>query len=585
MKNTVLISEKESRSILYRLPSLKIQLPAMMILSLLYVFTFPLDEVSSYVIVLSIVFIPTVLSVFILPYLKSYKVRMNFRQSGLIALISLLSTLILYWILIYVGLSFERSFIISIAFPVSIRFIAITGAFQYDFKKSLLPSLIQSLFPLPLFQIFYDMELWNISEYLITLLIGITFVIILILIINKPFKKDFGVPTLNILNIIIKTILGDEEGKKELEEFFRNNSVVGNIEYTIYSFRTEKKKKSKALFVIPGLHPGPLRGLGGSRLSNILSEDLKNHENVFTFHAPSTHTVNPVREEDCRRLSESIRKDLKRLSYSDRASRRLIRKDEDGIVGGQRFGDGFFTTLSFYPKTAEDVHASVGKIISLIGENHGFSKVGIVDSHNSGERRISSVFYPSQRTKRIMNLASEIFNEAEELEMINLKMGTSSRKGYDDTSIAQEGIKVAVFEVDEQRSAHILIDANNMRKGLRGKIQESIEDLVDISDVHTTDTHEVNTLLNSHQPLGAKISLERLIEDIRELLEEAVEDLEPVEVGVMTNNLDDIELMGPMNTNRLNAVSETIVSTIPYILILTFSFQFLITLFIFSVAW
>ncbi len=584
MENTVLVSESESRSLLYRLPSLKIQLSVMVILSLLYIFTFPLDEILTYIIVLSLVFIPTVLSVFILPYLRSYRVGMNFRQSGCIALISSLFSVILFWILISVGLSFERSFLVSIAFPASIRFITITGIFQCDFKKSLLPSIIQSSLPIPLFQLFYNVDLWMILEYLITLGIGLALISILILIINKPFKKDFGSPTLKVLNIIMKTILGDEEGKQELEDFFGNHSVIGDIEYTIYSFRTEDEKRYKAIFVIPGLHPGPLRGLGGSRLSNILSEELKNHEKIFTFHAPSTHSTNPVREEDCRRLPESIRKDLKRLTYSDTGSR-YIRKDDEGVVGAQRFGDGLFTTLSFYPKAAEDVHASVGKIISLIGEKHGFSKVGVVDSHNSGERRISSVFYPTQRTRRIINLAREIFNEAGEQEMVDFKMGTSSREDYDETGIAQEGIKVAVFEVDDQRSAQILIDANNMKKGLRGKIQEGIDDLVDIFEIHTTDTHEVNTLLHSHQPLGAKISSERLIEDIRGLLVEAIRDIEPVEAGVTTNTLNDIELMGPINTHRINAVSETIVSTIPYALVLTFSLQLLLTILLLSVAW
>ncbi len=283
MEDTVLISEKGSRSLLFRLPSLKIQLPAMTILSLLFVFTFPLDEISTYSIILSLVFIPTILSTFILPYLRSYNMKMNFRQSGCIALISLLSSLLLYWILIYVGLPFERSFLISIAFPVSFRFIGIIGAFQYDFKRSLLPSLIQSLIPLPLFQIFYNINLWNISGYLITLFIGLGLISVLITFINKPFKKDFGVPTLKIINLIIKTMLREKEGKKELEEFFGHNSVIGDIEYTIFSFRTEKEKRNKAIFVIPGLHPGPLKGLGGSRLSNILSEGLKDHKKCLYF--------------------------------------------------------------------------------------------------------------------------------------------------------------------------------------------------------------------------------------------------------------------------------------------------------------
>ncbi|MFW5953550.1 MAG: DUF2070 family protein [Candidatus Natronoplasma sp.] len=584
MENTVLISERESRSLLFRLPSLKIQLTTMGILSLLYVLNFPLNEISTYLIILSLVFIPSILSVFILPYLRSYKVKMNLRQSGFITLFSLLSSLIFYWILIFVGLSFERSFLISIAFPVSIRFITITGAFQYNFKKSLTPSLLQSLLPLPLFQIFYNIDLWNISGYLITLLIGLGFVLVLIPIINKPFEKDFGIPTLKLVNIITKTILGEKGGKEELEEFFEKNSILGDIEYTIYSFRTEDEKRYRALFVIPGFHPGPLRGVGGSRLSTILSEELKDHEEVFTFHAPSTHPLNPVREEDCKILSKSIKKDLKRLNYSNRASR-FIRKEKNGIVGAQRFGDSVLTNLSFYPKPAEDVHASVGKMISQIGKSNGFSNVGIIDSHNSGERGVSSIVYPTKRTKRIINLSLETFKDVEGLETNKFKMGTSSQGGYEESGIGHEGIKAAVFEVNGQISAQIVVDANNMEKGLRGKIQKGIEDLVDISELHTTDTHEINTLLHSHQPLGAKISSERLIKDIRKLLEEAIRDLEPVDVGVTTNTLKDVELMGPINTDRLNAVSETIASTIPYTLILTFSLLFLLTLFIFSVAW
>ncbi|MBS3781814.1 MAG: DUF2070 family protein [Candidatus Thermoplasmatota archaeon] len=583
MENTVLVSERGSRSLLYRLPSLKIQLPVIAILSLFYAFIFPLHEISRYLVIFSIVFVPSILSVFILPYLRSYKVRMNFRQSGSIALISLLSSLMLYWVLIYLGLSFEGSFIISMAFPASFRFLGITGAFQHDPKRSLLPSLIQSLLPLPLFQIFFNLNILYLLGFLITLMIGLSFMLALIPCINRRFKKDFGVSTLEVLNIIIKTIHGEEEGKRELEEFFANNSVVGDVEYTIYSFRTEEDKRHKALFVIPGLHPGPLRGLGGSRLSNILSEKLKD-ENVFTFHAPSTHTVNPVREKDCKKLSESIEKDLQFLNYSDKASR-FVRIDEEGIVGAQRFGDNVFTNLSFYPEPAEDVHASVGKIISQIGEKHDFPEVGVVDSHNSGERRVSSVFYPTRRTKRIIRTAGKIFNEINEEETENFKMGISSKVGYEETGIAGEGIKVAVFEVDEQRSAQILVDANNMNKGLRGKIQGAIEDLVDISEIHTTDTHEVNTLLHSHQPLGSKISSKRLIKDIRELLEDAIKDLEPVEVAVKTNTLDGMELMGPINTGRMNAVSETIFSTVPYALILTFTFQFVLTLFIFAMVW
>ena len=582
MDETVLISEKGSRSVLFRLPSLKIQIPIIVILSSLFILNMPLIT-STYLFLSTVIFLPSLLSVFLLPILRTYKVNMRFRHSGLIVIVSLISTLIMYFILNYVGVDFQRSFLISIAFPISFRYLGIIGAFQHDPKRALIPSLIPSLLPLPFFAVFYHLNLLNISSYLISLLLGIALVLLLIPFVNRPFKKDFGKSTLEVTNVLFKTILGDKGGKSELEDFFGNHSIEADVDFTIYSFRTIPEKINKALFVIPGFHPGPLRGLGGSRLAEILSEKIDTHDEVFTFHAPSTHTLNPVSEEGCEELALSIKTILEDLDYTEVATP-FIRKKEEGIVGAQRFQDDVFANVSFYPQPAEDVHASVGRIISDKGDNHGLSEVGVVDSHNSGEKRVSTVFYPTSKAKRMIELADKTLERVREKEEGNLRMGIASKKDYEkeDLGIAGEGIKVSVIEVNGQKSAQVLIDANNMEKGLRGKIQEGIEDLVDISEFHTTDTHQVNTLLHSHQPLGAKITHERLIKDIRELLEEAILDLEPVEVSVEGGTLKDMELMGPINTDRINAVSQTIGRTIPISIILTLSLQFILIFFIFG---
>jgi len=582
MDETVLISEKGSRSVLFRLPSLKIQIPIIVILSSLFILNMPLIT-STYLFLSTVIFLPSLLSVFLLPILRTYKVNMRFRHSGLIVIVSLISTLIMYFILNYVGVDFQRSFLISIAFPISFRYLGIIGAFQHDPKRALIPSLIPSLLPLPFFAVFYHLNLLNISSYLISLLLGIALVLLLIPFVNRPFKKDFGKSTLEVTNVLFKTILGDKGGKSELEDFFGNHSIEADVDFTIYSFRTIPEKINKALFVIPGFHPGPLRGLGGSRLAEILSEKIDTHDEVFTFHAPSTHTLNPVSEEGCEELALSIKTILEDLDYTEVATP-FIRKKEEGIVGAQRFQDDVFANVSFYPQPAEDVHASVGRIISDKGDNHGLSEVGVVDSHNSGEKRVSTVFYPTSKAKRMIELADKTLERVREKEEGNLRMGIASKKDYEkeDLGIAGEGIKVSVIEVNGQKSAQVLIDANNMKKGLRGKIQEGIEDLVDISEFHTTDTHQVNTLLHSHQPLGAKITHERLIKDIRELLEEAILDLEPVEVSVEGGTLKDMELMGPINTDRINAVSQTIGRTIPISIILTLSLQFILIFFIFG---
>ncbi|MFW5946740.1 MAG: DUF2070 family protein [Candidatus Natronoplasma sp.] len=582
MDDTVLISERGSRSLLFRLPSLKIQIPIIAMLSLLFVLNLPLTT-STYLFLVLVIFIPNLTSVFLLPILRDYKVNMRFRHSGIIVIVSLISTLIMYFILSYVGVAFQRAVLISIAFPISFRYLGIIGAFQHNPRRALIPSLIQSLLPLPFFAVFYDLTLLNLSSYLISLLLGIALVLLLIPFINRPFKKDFGRSTLEVTNILFKTLLGQKGGKSELEDFFGNHSIEADVDFTIYSFRTRTDKMNKALFVIPGFHPGPLRGLGGSRIGEILAEKINTHEEVFTFHAPSTHTLNPVSEEGCEELASSIKTILDDLDYTEIATP-FLRKEDKGIMGAQRFKDDVFTNISFYPQPAEDVHASVGRIISNKGSNHDLSEVGVVDSHNSGEKKVSTVFYPTGKAKRIIELADETLKSVREKKEGKIRMGIASRKDYEkeDLGIAGEGIKVSVIEVNGQKSTQVLIDANNMEKGLRGKIQEEVEDLVDISEFHTTDTHQVNTLLHNHQPLGAKITHERLIKDIRGLLEAAILDLDPVEVSVEGGTLKDMELMGPINTNRINAVSQTIGRTMPLSIILTFSLQFILIFFIFG---
>lgn len=584
MEETLLLSDREARSIFFRLPKLPIQIIGMVILTLVSLFFFPSVEIESIVAAISIFLIPTLLSVFFLPYFKSLNARMNLRQSGTIASISLTSTVITFILLILMSMPVDQAILISVAFPISFRFLSNTGMYQNDPKRSFIPSSIQSLLPLPFFQIFYDFDLMNVSAYIITFFLGSVLVLLLVNYINKPFVKDLGTPTMKVANMIIKAINGNLEGKKEFEDFFGENSVEGEIEYKIFSFRKKNSKEKKAIFVLPGMHAGPLKGIGGSKLPLLLSEGLDDFQNIFTFHSPSNHSLNPVREDDCDLLIESVKEDLGNLEYNGKATK-FIQEDGGAIVGAQGFGDDVLTNLSFYPEPAEDIHASIDKIISLKGDSYGFENVGVIDSHNCGTRRVSNVFYPTKKAKRVIKKSSKVLEKVKKAEKSDLKMGVSAFRGYENSGIANEGIKVALFKVEDQLNCQILIDGNNMIPDFRGELIGGIEDLVDTVEIHTSDTHEVNTLLRSHYPLGENISSERLIKDMRKLIKKATKDLEPVEVAAKTNTIENFEIMGNVNTGRMNAVSETMLKILPFSIVMTLSFQLVLTLLIFSLFW
>ena len=74
--------------------------------------------------------------------------------------------------------------------------------------------------------------------------------------------------------------------------------------------------------------------------------------------------------------------------------------------------------------------------------------------------------------------------------------------------IGQSGVKVMIVEVGgNQKTAYILLDANNMIIGFREKIIKSVKTEVDLDcvEVMTTDTHYVNTLSGGHNPVGSKM--------------------------------------------------------------------------------
>ena len=67
------------------------------------------------------------------------------------------------------------------------------------------------------------------------------------------------------------------------------------------------------------------------------------------------------------------------------------------------------------------------------------------------------------------------------------------------------GIQVIVTEVDNQRTAYILIDGNNMAAGVREKLLDPILTVVDHAEVMTTDSHVVNTITGKN-PVGMHIA-------------------------------------------------------------------------------
>ena len=386
---------------------------------------------------------------------------------------------------------------------------------------------------------------------------GIIFVLAIyafIIVIASPFKKNLGIGVLDLLSLFIAHM---NEGSNSLEGLFENMSEAIDTVVTFISFKTEEG--IKALFISPSVHPGPLGDLGGSNMPTILA----NRFNHFTMvaHGPSTHDFNPIVVSEIDKIENTVKKGLEYVNYSPDASKFVRYNSDKANIGVQFFNDGMVILSTFAPEAVDDIEFGVG--LTMMAQSRSRCKVEdsvIVDCHNS--------FAPE--SGEVLPGNSEVFDLIDVIDKINpnqnkgpIKIGCWQNNMDDldkQQGVGESGIKIMVIEVDNQKTAYVLFDSNNMEIGFRQEIIDAVSDLdIDEIEVMTTDTHTVNTISRGYNPIGIA-KRERIIEYVIAGIQEAIKDLEKVEVGTGTEKIENLNTFGPNNSTELISTISSVVA-------------------------
>lgn len=373
-------------------------------------------------------------------------------------------------------------------------------------------------------------------------------------VIESPLKKNLGVGLLELISLLIAHI---DEGSRSLEKVFEDmgepiDTLVGTISF-------KGKNGIKSLFISPCVHPGPLGGIGGSNMPTILAERFDNF--TMVAHGPSTHDFNPVSIKEIDKIEFAIKKGLNEMNYSPSASKFVRYSEENAKVGVQFFNDGIVLLNTFAPNGSDDIEFGVGLSIMTQSRKHCNVKNSIiVDCHNSFNEEKGRVLPGNPEVFQLLDTIDKIECNTNSSD---IKVGCSQDLMEDldkSNGIGESGLKVMVIEVQNQKTAYVLLDSNNMEIGFREEIVENVSDLdIDEIEVMTTDTHSVNTLSNGYNPVGLSKRKE-IIEYIKNTINKAIEDLEPVEVGTSTNRIKGLNTFGPNNSVELVSTISSIVA-------------------------
>jgi putative membrane protein len=379
-------------------------------------------------------------------------------------------------------------------------------------------------------------------------------------VIDIPWRRSLGVSVFDF----VRGFLGHlTEGSHELETFFEQLGEEAVVPVTVCSIRRPNGTE-KARFVLPMLHPGPMGDIGGGSLPIRIAEQANGLG--FPPHATAGHDFNLVSDREVGTICDTALTAFNRIEYGTTASQSVRLAEGEATLTGQRIGDDALMVGTFAPACSDDVSYSVGLAARAAARGSGLDNVLVVDAHNcndglSGED-LGHVVPGSQRSFEFIGGAERLGDRLAGATSSELQVGVA----WDETDWTPEdgigplGVRVAVFEVADQRTAYVLIDGNNMEPGLRERIVAGL-DGVDRVEVMTSDTHVVNTVEAENQ-VGQNLPSDELLAMIDDLVTEAIADVEPVEAGMATESAT-VTVFGNDRTETLASHANAVVSMGP----------------------
>jgi putative membrane protein len=545
---------------IFEAPDIKISLTCMVVISVVVgLTTFPGGWRTDIFTGMILLGVPALLSTFLTkPFSELFGKNLSYGRSALISLTSLviisLGSLAIGLVAYitntpynYTGLALMLSLVFAL------RMLILLGISINSLPKVLIPASLQTLITgLLIAVLVHDPQV--IFELIVSSIIFASAAIIFVKYVDYPMVKSFGVSSLDFVQDFIAHIT---EGSQDMEDFFEKIGESIDAPVNVLAFR-RMDGSLKAAIITPYVHPGPMGEIGGGNLPAIVASAFS-EGTTFVPHGTAYHDFNLVTADESQKIIKAAKIALDRINYSDLATQSVREVVGNTKILGQRFGDSVFMVSTQAPMSTEDIEFAVGFTAMAEARVAGARFGAIIDAHNCTEPFATAIEPGTRDSYNIIRAAANSSRRLLSLPDGPLKIGIASSppictrlEGMGDL-----GIRVAVVEVDGQKTAYVVIDGNNMIAGLRERIIEGLP--VDEIEVMTTDTHSVNIISGANY-VGQKLDCDLLVDTVRKLVERAIADLEPVRSGMDQEIAQDVRVFGSHKIAKLASTANAMVA-------------------------
>jgi predicted neutral ceramidase superfamily lipid hydrolase len=498
----------------------------------------------------------------------------------------ILGTIIAYAVAFIIYFSFttvgKRGYILlSLAQPVTtiVLYALYTGQFNSDFfiKALVFFSGCALLFAIP-----YRRGLFQVSNV---------------------YKEATGMGGYSFIRAFILSIM--TEGNDELiETYFDRVGIKSKVKIQYLVIRSMNHKKIKGLFIVPHIHFGPFKTCGSSDLPEHIYKAFKDIPGTTVYHTTNDHSQNLTTQGYVETVVDKIKQDINEISNNNEIKWIKEIKDFNRKISnsakliGMEVGKVPLVFITRHPLPSDDIEAEVGEQIRDFAISQGHQDIIIIDSHNAiigDEILITKNTIESQDLINVSKkyIESKTIQDSQEVRML-YGVAKSTFKNYSEKEgIGFGGIVVHLFKNSDTNQTTVLIhfDGNNAYVDIRSYILNMLQNRgIERGEITTSDSHTVARQLSArgYSPIGDKIKIDDILEKLDHLLQEAEDNLEPVEFYYKASIEDNVKIWG--DPRYFNAIIDTLKECIKVsqklltlsLIVPTF-FSFILMLFLYTI--
>ena len=462
----------------------------------------------------------------------------------------------LIFIFLGVGLSFWFGWMLWVKFSlfgfavvVTLRLLVFMSTSTAARWRQLLSILLEPVLSILVFFVFWvtisNTIILQVLPFLVlSPVIGFVAVYLLLSSIDRLGKKTYSLSALSLFKAFLLNWVTDQN--EPLEKHLETMGRDTDIEVTLLKFDTSKPK---AAIIVPQVHPGPFKNIGSSLLPSLIKREVEREfgGNACVPLGLLGHELDLASQVQNYKIAAQVIAFAK-FKVQDSLASPLVRANEGVATAScQIFGDTAFLSFTLAPSTTEDLPQELGRIVTEEAKKLGFTNALVVNCHNCLTNIIDTDEHLDELQRaayiclqRVVSMPRKTFRVGSATvfpEEFNLKMGMGTG-----------GITSIVVQVENQKTAYIVIDGNNMVPGLREKILDALVALgFDASEVFTTDTHAVTASITGNRgyhPVGEVMDNGLLIQYIIQVVKNAEANLEGCAAGCRTFVVPQVRVIG-----------------------------------------